>query len=255
MKLFYRQAGQGPPLIILHGLFGSSDNWFTLAKTFAQQYQVWLLDQRNHGQSFHHPEFNYRVLTEDLEKFIAGHNIQQPTLLGHSMGGKTAMNFAVKNPGQVKNLVVVDIMPKSYPVHHDYILEGLQAVKQAALPSRAAADELLARHIPQADVRQFLLKNLARNADGRLTWRINLDAIDRNIESVGAGMLYDGAYAGPTLFVNGARSDYYRPGDEQTARQYFPASAWAQLDTGHWVHAEKPEEFADTVFRFLSSPA
>lgn len=255
MKLFYRQSGQGPPLIILHGLFGSSDNWFTLAKTFALHHQVWLVDQRNHGQSFHHPEFNYHVLTEDLAHFIAAHGIEQPVLLGHSMGGKTAMNYAVKNPQQVKSLVVVDIMPKRYVVQYDAILEGLHAIQRAVPASRGEADELLARYVPQADVRQFLLKNLARDAAGRLSWRINLDAIGRSIDTVGAGLVYDGVYAGPTLFVNGTRSNYYRPGDEVEAQRYFPAAAWVSLDTGHWVQAENPAAFADAVLRFLQPPA
>jgi len=253
--LFYRQSGQGRPLIILHGLFGSSDNWFTHAKTFAGHYQVWLVDQRNHGQSPHHPEFNYRALTEDLGAFIQQHGIEQPVLLGHSMGGKTAMNFAVKNPDQVSKLIVVDIMPKPYPVQHDTILEGLQAVHRAVPASRAEADQLLAEHIPQEDVRQFLLKNLARDAAGKLTWRINLDAIDRNIEAIGAGLVFEGGYGGPTLFVNGARSNYYQGGDEELVQRYFPNAGWASLDAGHWVQAERPREFADTVLHFLADPA
>lgn len=252
MKLFHRVSGQGAPLIVLHGLFGSSDNWFTHAKTLAQHYEVWLVDQRNHGQSFHHPQFDYRYLTEDLAAFVREHRIQRPFLLGHSMGGKTAMNFALKNPAQVRGLVVVDIMPKPYPVHHDHVLEGLQTVDLAALQSRTEADQQLAKFIPEADVRQFLLKNLARDAEGKFIWRINLAAIDANIEAIGAGVLYDGTYTGPTLFINGTRSNYYRPGDELLANRLFPAATWASLDTGHWVQAERPREFADEVLRFLA---
>lgn len=252
MKLFHRASGAGPPLIVLHGLFGSSDNWFTHAKTFAQHYQVWLVDQRNHGQSFHDPKFDYRYLTEDLEEFIYDHQIERPFLLGHSMGGKTAMNFALKNPAQLRALIVVDIMPKSYPVHHDHILDGLQGVDLTALRSRTEADQKLAQHIPEADVRQFLLKNLARDSNGKFFWKINLQVIDANIESIGAGMLYEGKYLGPTLFVNGARSNYYRPGDETLANQLFPNADWVSLDTGHWVQAERPQEFGDVVLNFLA---
>jgi pimeloyl-ACP methyl ester carboxylesterase len=252
MKLFHRVSGEGAPLIILHGLFGSSDNWFTHAKTFAQRYQVWLVDQRNHGQSFHDAAFDYRYLTEDLEAFVADHQIQQPFILGHSMGGKTAMNYAIKNPQNVRGLVVVDIMPKSYPVHHDHILDGLEAVKLDALQSRTDADQQLAAYISEPDVRQFLLKNLSRDANGKFMWKINLPAIDQNIEAIGAGLLYEGTYAGPTLFVNGTRSNYYRAGDEVQAQMRFPHAQWVALHTGHWVQAERPQEFADTVLAFLA---
>jgi esterase len=251
MKLFYRVSGSGPPLIVLHGLFGSSDNWFTHAKTLAQHHQVWLVDQRNHGQSFHDPQFDYRSLTEDLEAFVREHQIENPFLLGHSMGGKTAMNYALKYPDRVRGLVVVDIMPKNYPVHHDHILDGLQAVDLAALSSRSEADQVLARFIEEVDVRQFLLKNLARDVEGKFYWKVNLAAIDANIESIGAGLVYEGVYNGPTLFVNGARSTYYRVGDEQRANQLFPHAEWVTLDAGHWVQAERPREFADVVLHFL----
>jgi esterase len=251
MKLFHRVSGEGPPLIVLHGLFGSSDNWFTHAKTLAQQYQVWLVDQRNHGQSFHDSAFDYRHLTQDLETFVSQQQIVKPFLLGHSMGGKTAMNYAVKNPDGVRGLIVADIMPKSYPVHHDHILDGLQAVKLGALQSRTEADQQLAAYISEPDVRQFLLKNLTRDGDGKFAWKINLTAIDQNIEAIGAALLYEGIYAGPTLFINGKRSNYYRAGDEVLTNRLFPQAEWVTLDTGHWVQAERPQEFAAAVLGFL----
>src|SRR6185295_3270371 len=133
MKLFYRQSGAGPPLIILHGLFGSSDNWYTLAKSFSAHFTVFLIDQRNHGQSPHSDDFDYSLLTEDLQEFIGEHKLQRPSIIGHSMGGKTAMNYAVRYGENVDKLIIVDIVPKRYPVHHDHILEGLMAVTAANL--------------------------------------------------------------------------------------------------------------------------
>jgi esterase len=250
MKLFYRESGEGEPLIILHGLFGSSDNWFSHAKTFAQYFKVYLVDQRNHGQSPHSSDFNYKTLTTDLEDFLEEHSITQPIILGHSMGGKAAMNFAVKNPDKLKAMVVVDIVPKSYPVHHDHILDGLKSIDLKSTPNRVEADKQLAQQVEEPDVRQFLLKNLSRSENG-FEWKINLRGIEENIEVIGEGMQYAGTFNGPTLFVKGAKSNYYRPGDEDAIRKIFPHVEFQTLDTGHWVQAEKPKEFADTVLKFL----
>ncbi len=252
MKLFYRQSGQGHPLIILHGLFGSSDNWYSLAKVFAERYTVFLVDQRNHGQSPKSAEFDYTLLTEDLKEFINDHALQQPIILGHSMGGKAAMNFAVRYPEQLSKLIVVDIVPKSYPVHHDAILEGLKSVLLGSLASRTEADQILSTYVPEAEVRQFLLKNLSRKPAGGFEWKINLDAIDLNIESMGAGMIYSGKYDGPALFIQGKKSHYYADGDEALIKTIFPNAEFAALDTGHWVQAEQPAEFADLVLNYLA---
>ena len=250
MKLFFRESGQGEPLIILHGLFGSSDNWFTHAKTFATHFKVYLVDQRNHGQSPHSDEFDFKAMTLDLEEFLAEHQIENPVILGHSMGGKTAMNFAVKNPDKLSKLIVVDIVPKYYPIHHDAILEGLQSINLQTLTSRNEADQLLSEHVPEPDVRQFLLKNLSR-IDNGFEWKINLPGIDKSIENIGADMQYPGTFDGPTLFVKGARSNYYKPGDEAVILQLFPHAKIESIDTGHWVQAEKPQEFAQMVLQFL----
>ncbi len=252
MKLFYRQSGTGQPLIILHGLFGSSDNWYSLAKVFAERFTVYVVDQRNHGQSPHDEEHNYPALVEDLKEFITDNKIQQPIVLGHSMGGKTAMNFAVKYPALLSKLIVVDIIPKQYPIHHDHILEGLDAIDLKQLTSRAEADAILSQFVPEADVRQFLLKNLSRSSTGGFEWKINLRAIDRNIEAMGVGMVYTGKYEGSTLFIKGSRSNYFASGDEKLVSSIFPRVEWKTLETGHWVQAEKPQEFAQTVLEFLA---
>jgi esterase len=250
MNLFFRESGEGEPLIILHGLFGSSDNWYSHAKTFAPYFKVYLVDQRNHGQSPHSSNFNYKTLTTDLEDFLNEHSIKDPIILGHSMGGKTAMNFAVKNPDKLKSLIVVDIVPKSYPIHHDHILEGLQAIDLTSNQSRSEVDKQLARHVEEVDVRQFLLKNLSRTENG-FEWKINLNGIEENIEVIGEGMQYVGTFNGPALFVKGAKSNYYKPGDEDAIKKIFPQAEFKTLDTGHWVQAEKPKEFAETVLKFL----
>lgn len=251
MKLFFREAGTGRSLIILHGLFGSADNWYSLSKVFANHFRVYTVDQRNHGQSPHSDEHNYRVLTDDLAEFVADHQIDRPIVLGHSMGGKAAMNFAVAHPDKLSHLIVVDIMPKEYPLHHEHILAGLRAVNLQTLQSRSEAEEILKRTIPSDAERQFLLKNLARNEQKGFEWKINLDALAANIDAMGAGLQFDGQFEGPTLMIKGASSRYYKPGDENMVARYFPNTTWVTLDTGHWVQAEKPQEFAAAVMQFL----
>ena len=253
MKLFYRQSGQGSPLIILHGLFGSSDNWYTLAKVFAESFTVYLVDQRNHGQSHQSVEFDYKLLTEDLEEFIQEHAIQKPVIMGHSLGGKAAMNFAIKYPGQLSKLIVVDIVPKAYPVHHDAILDGLKAIPLTGLGSRNEADKILSDYVPEPAVRQFLLKNLSRKNEGGFEWKINLEAIDRNIEQMGVDLIFSGKYDGPSLFVKGKKSNYYGDDDEALIKTIFPKAEFAALDTGHWVQAEKPDEFSKLVLNYLAA--
>ncbi|HEY3429551.1 MAG TPA: alpha/beta fold hydrolase, partial [Cyclobacteriaceae bacterium] len=166
MKLFFRELGQGQPFIILHGLMGSSDNWLTQAKMLSDEYKLYLVDQRNHGQSPHSDQFDYQVLANDLKDFIVDNGIQKPIVLGHSMGGKAAMNFAIANPDLLDRLIIVDIAPKAYPIHHDNIVEGLKAISINTLQTRNEADEILSRHVPEPDVRQFLLKNLSRKPEG-----------------------------------------------------------------------------------------
>ena len=252
MKLFFRESGQGPPLIILHGLFGSSDNWFTVAKTFAATHHVYLVDQRNHGQSPHSDDFNYQLLAGDLIEFIAEHGLTGVNVIGHSMGGKAAMNAAVKNPDPIQKLVVVDIVPKAYPVHHDKLVTSMKALPLDQLASRTEADSRLAVGVPDADERQFLLKNLVRKNTGGFQWKINLNAIDAHLEEMGEGMKYPGTFDKPALFVHGTRSRYFKTGDEEEIKKIFPRARFVALETGHWVQAEKPVEFANAVLEFLN---
>lgn len=252
MKLFYREIGsQGPNVIILHGLFGSSDNWLPQAKMLSEQYRVYLPDLRNHGQSPHTDEFDYRVMAEDLKKFIDDHKIEAPAIIGHSMGGKAAMTLATHYPDIPGGLVIVDITPKAYGQQHDSILEGLLSLSVEKVKTRMEADEALARHVDQPAVRQFLLKNLQREPAGGFSWKMNLDAIARHFESVGAAIEKERVFDKPVLFIRGAKSNYVQDADLKDIQVIFPSARLLTLDTGHWVQAEKPRELVDAVINFL----
>lgn len=253
MKLHFREAGSGKPLIILHGLFGFLDNWQTLAKYLSQRYHVYLVDLRNHGRSPHSPDFNYPLMAADLQELIRDQQIEQPAIMGHSMGGKVAMTFALQYPDQLSKLIVVDIAPKYYPPHHQDILAGLKAVDLQTVRTRGEADEALARYIPEEGVRQFLAKNLYRREDQGFAWRMNLPAIEANIEEVGKETSAGTPFAKPALFIRGSQSRYIVPEQDQALiRELFPAARIETIaDAGHWVHAEKPRELFDLVVNFI----
>jgi len=250
-KLFFRKLGQGKPLIILHGLFGASDNWLTIGKSLSEHFEVYLVDQRNHGQSFHDHEHNFDVMAEDLANFIKENSITQPIVLGHSMGGKVAMNYALSHPGKVEKLIVVDISPRGYKVHHDKILEGLKSIDLGSLESRKEADDQLAKYVPNVGERQFLLKSLSRTGDG-FEWKINVAAIDNNIGLI-VGEIDGEPNPVPTLFIDGENSNYIRDIDLPIIKKLFPDSQVVTIkNAGHWVHAEQPEAFLETLMAFLS---
>lgn len=252
MQLFFREYGAGTPLIILHGLLGSSDNWLTQARAFEKRYHVYLVDQRNHGQSPHSDSMNYTVLADDLQEFIETHRLQRPVIIGHSMGGKTAMQFAITHPDQVRALVVVDIAPKYYPVHHDAIVHAMKSISLEQIRTRADADRMLSAKLKDAAVRQFVLKNLTRTDEGSYQWRVNLDVIERNLETIGAAIT-GSPYEGPTLFVRGSLSAYVEDGDWPQVLKLFPHARLVTLPTDHWVQAEQPKLFAENVLDFLST--
>lgn len=240
-------------MIILHGLMGSSDNWLPQAKMLSDQYHVYIVDQRNHGQSPHDDVLDYKVLANDLKDFIQQHKMEKPIILGHSMGGKTAMNFAVANPGMVDSLIVADIAPKYYKVHHQTIVNGLKAIPLDTVQTRGEADQILSGYVPEPDVRQFLLKNLNRKAEGGFSWKINLPVIEKSLEDVGQDLQFEGTFDGPTLFIRGANSNYVKDEDRDRIKQLFPKSTLVTMDTGHWVQAEKPQEFVEVVRNFLNA--
>ncbi len=253
MKLYHRENGQGQPIILLHGIFGSSDNWLTQARLLSANYHTYALDLRNHGQSPHDDDFNYTVMAADLLEFMETHSLKDPVLIGHSMGGKVVMNFALAYPDKLQKLVVVDIAPKPYNLENYVILDGLKAIPIDTLTSRNEADEVLAGFVADADVRQFLLKNLQRKPAGGFTWKLNLPVITNNIQNIGLDLQFNGKFEKPSLFVRGSRSDYVKDQDMDRIRKIFPLAELETLDTGHWVPAEKPQEFVTVVTRWLTA--
>ncbi|MEL6557277.1 MAG: alpha/beta fold hydrolase [Bacteroidota bacterium] len=251
--LNYRKLGVGEPLIILHGVFGSSDNWQTLGKQFAEKYEVFLVDQRNHGNSFHHEEFNYKVMASDLIELIAHENLGKVNLIGHSMGGKTVMNFACMYPEKIDKLIVVDIAPKNYPPHHQQIFKAFHAVDLANIKTRGEADKQMSAVISDFGTKLFLLKNLKRTPEG-FRWKVNLPVIEKNILEVGKGLDDDKSYNGETLFIGGGASDYIQETDHPVIKKHFPNSSIEMIpEAGHWVHAVKPNELFESVMKFLRS--
>jgi len=253
MELNYKELGEGSKsLIILHGLFGSSDNWLTIGRKLSEEYKVYIVDQRNHGDSPHADEHSYKAMAQDLADFIKQHKIENPHIMGHSMGGKTAMHFAVTHPDLFDKLIVVDIAPKAYPVHHDQILEGLKSIDLDAVKTRSDADKQLGEYVSELGVRQFLLKNLNRDAKKQYSWKINLDVLDKNIEQISEGLEKKLATEKDVLFVGGKNSYYIKEEDNITINNFFPNAKIEMVEgAGHWIHAEKPEEFLSIIQDFL----
>ena len=253
MKLFFRDIGAGErTLIILHGLFGSSDNWLTIAKTLSESFRVILVDQRNHGRSPWSDEFSYAAMADDLKELTDDLQPARPVFIGHSMGGKTVMNYAVRYAEENHRFVVVDIGVRYYRPHHEDILQGLTSIQLFDLTSRAEADAQLAHFVPELGVRQFLLKNLYRNEEGKFDWRMNLAVLRRNIEEVGRPIAEEAVCTNPTLFIRGEKSNYIKDGDVPDILRHFPNAQFATIaGAGHWVQAEKPEEFTKEVLNFL----
>ena len=255
MELHFERYGQGPPLIILHGLFGSLENWRTLSKAFAQSLTVFALDQRNHGRSPHSEVFNYQVMTEDVREFTQRHGLTSAHVLGHSMGGKVAMQLALSYPDTVDKLIVVDIAPKVYAPGHDDVFAGLFAFDPTTIHSRQEAEAALTPHLPDLALRQFLLKNLEREVSGTFRWRINLEGIHRNYHEMLKTFTATGKFPKPALFIRGENSGYVRDSDLVTIRDIFPLARLSTIpNAGHWVHAEAPREFSRVVSSFLQSP-
>lgn len=253
--LFFRQVGQGSrALVVLHGIFGSGDNWLTVAKSFDPSYTVYLVDQRNHGRSFHHPSFNYEVMVADLALWLDEQSIEQPVIVGHSMGGKVLMNFACQLPDRLRAAVVVDIAPRAYNIHHRVIVDGLKALDLPSAQSRQEVESRLEPFVQEWDTRQFLMKNLYRNDDGVFALRINLEAIDENLHIIGEPLADGLIYKGPSLFIRGSKSHYVRDEDLQDLRSHFPSARVQTIqNAGHWVQAEQPQAFAQALNTFLGS--
>lgn len=246
-------VGEGKPLIILHGFLGMGDNWRTHSLHFAEKgYQVHVIDARNHGHSFHSPEFSYALMMEDLIRYMDYHQIASAPLIGHSMGGKTTMLLAVTYPERAERIVVVDMSPKYYPVHHKVILDALSTLDFSQIKTREQADQQLGKFIIDIPIRQFLLKNVYRKTADQLALRINLPVLRERVAEIGTALPVGTVYQGKTLFLIGGKSHYVLPEDMPLIMQHFPkAEAVTIPDAGHWVQVEKPKEFFEITYQFL----
>ena len=254
MLLHSKIIGAGKPFLILHGFLGMGDNWNTLGLKFSKQhYQVHLIDQRNHGRSFHDKHFNYDVLVEDLKYYCDYYQFKEVILLGHSMGGKAAMLFATVYDYLVQKLIVVDIAPRFYPIHHDAILKGLSFLNFKKITSRKEADKQLQQYVFDSGTRLFLLKNLYWYEKGKLGLRINLEVLAKNVHEVGEPLPPSNNFIGKTLFLKGELSEYISMDDESIIEQHFPDSHLKIIqNAGHWLHAENPMDFYNSVVDFIT---
>jgi esterase len=240
-------------LVILHGLLGSLDNWQAFARHASAKYRVITVDQRNHGKSFHSDVFNYSAMVEDLNNLFIELKIEKAHVLGHSMGGKTVMNFALAHPTKVLSMISADMAPREYSPHHQTIFNALQALDLSTITSRNEADEILSKQIDNLGVRLFLLKNLDRIEDG-FKWKMNLDVIVANYEEVIKEVEYSKPFLGNALFLGGENSDYIQSSDAMSIFEAFPnADIDYVSNAGHWLHAENPVEFSEKVLEWLNN--
>lgn len=251
MELHTRVAGDGAPLVLLHGLFGSNENLRGIARALSNRFTIYGMDLRNHGRSPHAESMDYAELAADVRDTLDAHGLNAPTILGHSLGGKTAMELALSAPRRVSGLVAVDIAPIAYDRRHDEELEALHELDLSAVRSRGDADAALADQIPNPAIRQLLLKNLSRTDNG-FTWRIPLGTIYAEYAKIAAAPSSAGPYDGPTLFIRGGNSDYLPEAAEPTIRERFPEARIATIpDAAHWIHVDAPEAFLDVLKGFL----
>lgn len=243
--------GSGQPLLILHGFLGMSDNWKSLGNKYAESFEVHLIDQRNHGRSFHSPEFSYDLLVEDLKNYIDYHNLENSILLGHSMGGKTAMQFTLTYPELISKLVVADIAPKTYPAHHQYILKALSEVDFTTQKTRKEIETTLNLYIKEHGVVQFLMKNVYRKEKQQLAYRFNLPVLFEKYHEVVTTFSNNRTFKKPVLFLKGSNSNYITTEDSILINNHFPNAIIETIsNSGHWLHAENPQEFYSKTMQF-----
>lgn len=253
MKLHFRQIGEGPPLLILHGLFGSGDNWVTMAKQLSTRFSVYLIDLRNHGQSPHRNDWNYEIMAMDIQEFCLQNNLQEIYIAGHSMGGKTTMKLAELFPSLIKKMMIIDIAPKYYPVHHQQIIAALKSIDFNVIRSRKQAEEALQGSIEDIGTKQFLLKNIYWKSDIELAWRFNLEVISNHIDIVGEATPKDPhkICTVPACFIRGEKSNYILNEDEALIQQLYPRSTiYTVKNAGHWIHADNPLALLDLMLIF-----
>jgi len=251
--LHSRIIGEGEPLLILHGYFGAGDNWKSIANKLSDRFQVHLIDQRNHGRSFHSDDFDYELMIEDLCTYIEYNQLENVNLLGHSMGGKTVMLYAVEHAKNVNKLIVADISPRMYPPHHHDILEALNSIDFSIQTSRTLVDKKLSELIPEVGVRQFLMKNIYWREKGQLDFRFNLESLTENNDEVGVGLPPFTVFEGESLFLKGENSGYISADEEPIIKAHFPDARIVTIkNAGHWLHAENPSDFLKAVEGFLN---
>jgi pimeloyl-ACP methyl ester carboxylesterase len=252
MELHFRTLGEGPPLILLHGLLGSLHNWLPVGRRFAERFKVFAVDQRNHGLSPHSPEFGYDHMARDLHELMNAQGMTSAYLLGHSMGGKTAMQFALLYPDQVERLVVVDISPRAHVPRQSGTIQALLSLDLRKFQHRGEMDAALAASVPDDELRQFLLTNVTRDKSGTFHWKSNLSAIWENRRILGAALEAGKPFSKPALFIRGGKSDYVTEADHDLIRRMFPQAVLRTIPkAGHWVHADTPEDFLGVVMAFL----
>jgi esterase len=253
LTLYSKTRGNGPHLIILHGLFGDHQNWSSQARTLADKFTVHTLDLRNHGRSEHSPQMNYPSMAADVALTCKQLQIYKTHLIGHSMGGKVAMQLSQSHPTLIERLAIVDIAPRRYPAHHGDVLSGLRALSDHPPGSRSEADETLAHYVDDAGIRAFLLKNLQRTDSG-FGLRINLDTIEASYPDIAAGIDLASPFSGPTLFIKGEQSDYLQASDREAIEAGFPNARLKVIGgAGHWPHAEKPNTVSKILMDFLQA--
>ena len=252
MELVHSKVlGSGKPLIILHGFLGMSDNWKSLGNRYAENFEVHLIDQRNHGRSFHSDDFSYDLMVDDLKTYIDFHKLKDCILLGHSMGGKTAMQFAITYPELTQKLIVADIAPKTYPAHHQYILKALSEVDFSIQKSRKEIENVLKKYINEVGVIQFLMKNIYRKEKTELAYRFNLKVLKEKYNEVVSTFHSEIDFNKPTLFLKGSNSDYISNDDSISINRNFSNSKIKEIqNAGHWLHAEQPQEFYNETMKF-----
>ena len=253
MKLHYHDIGAGqPPLLIIHGLFGSADNWRSMAKYFSKYYRVISIDLRNHGRSPHSDQQDFALMAEDLALLCDEIMVEKVSVLGHSLGGKVAMQFASDYADKVEKLIVVDISPRQYFSEHTPLMDAMMALDLTRYTCRHEVDEALSDTIQDATVRQFLLMNLQSDNASQLYWRINLPALKANYHNLMAPVCEHVRLAMPSLFVYGGLSEYVTEADKRLIDDTCLNARFQVIDkAGHWVHAERPQQFKQVVEDFL----
>jgi pimeloyl-ACP methyl ester carboxylesterase len=250
MELFFREFGEGKPFVILHGLFGFSDNWATHAKKLADYYRVILVDLRNHGHSPWSEEFSYEFMVEDLHALVERLELPKFNLMGHSMGGKVAMRYAQLHETKLDKLVVVDMGVKLYPPHHQHIIDAIKSLNLDTISARSQAESHFRKYLENEGVIQFLLKNLFWKEKGKLAWRMNFHVLERKMSEILKEITFTESWI-PTLFIRGELSNYVLDEDLSTLEQYFPDCNLVTIQgAGHWVHAEAQETFLTHVLAF-----